>query len=92
MFANPRNAAAGTLKSQNSAVVAARGLDAYLYYLLGENLPADTHYENLQYARSWGFKVSDAVRKLHSVEGERVYQLLGHGAEESSRRYRWNGI
>ena len=73
MFANPRNAAAGTLKSQNSAVVAARGLDAYLYYLLGENLPADTHYENLQYARSWGFKVSDAVRKLHSVEEVKEY-------------------
>ena len=68
LFANPRNAAAGTLKSQNSAVVAARGLDAYLYYLLG-----DTHYENLQYARSWGFKVSDAVRKLHSVEEVKEY-------------------
>ena len=73
LFANPRNAAAGPLKSQNSAVVAARGLDAYLYYLLGENLPADTHYENLQYARSWGFKVSDAVRKLHSVEEVKEY-------------------
>lgn len=73
LFANPRNAAAGTLKSQNSAVVAARGLDAYLYYLLGENLLADTHYENLQYARSWGFKVSDAVRKLHSVEEVKEY-------------------
>lgn len=73
LFANPRNAAAGTLKSQNSAVVAVRGLDAYLYYLLGENLPADTHYENLQYARSWGFKVSDAVRKLHSVEEVKEY-------------------
>ena len=73
LFANPRNAAAGTLKSQNSVVVAARGLDAYLYYLLGENLPADTHYENLQYARSWGFKVSDAMRILHSVEEVRAY-------------------
>lgn len=73
LFANPRNAAAGTLKSQNSAVVASRGLDAYLYYLLGENLPADTHYENLQYARSWGFKVSDAMRVLHSVDEVRAY-------------------
>ena len=73
LFANPRNAAAGTLKSQNSAVVATRGLDAYLYYLLGENLPADTHYENLQYARSWGFKVSDAMRVLHSVDEVRAY-------------------
>ncbi len=68
LFANPRNAAAGTLKSQNSAVVATRGLDAYLYYLLGENLPADNHYENLEKARSWGFKISDATRRLHSVE------------------------
>ena len=73
LFANPRNAAAGTLKSQNSAVVAARGLDAYLYYLLGDNLPADTHYENLQYARSWGFKVSDAMRVLHSVDEVKSY-------------------
>lgn len=73
LFANPRNAAAGTLKSQNSAVVAARGLDAYLYYLLGENLPADTHYENLQHARSWGFKVSDAMRVLHSVDEVKEY-------------------
>ena len=73
LFANPRNAAAGTLKSQNSAVVATRVLDAYLYYLLGETLPADTHYENLQYARSWGFKVSDAMRVLHSVDEVRAY-------------------
>lgn len=73
LFANPRNAAAGTLKSQNSAVVAARGLDAYLYYLLGENLPADTHYENLQRARAWGFKISDAMRILHSVDEVREY-------------------
>lgn len=73
LFANPRNAAAGTLKSQNSAVVAARGLDAYLYYLLGDNLPADTHYENLQRARAWGFKVSDAMRILHSVDEMKEY-------------------
>ncbi len=73
LFANPRNAAAGTLKSQNSAVVAARGLDAYLYYLLGENLPADTHYDNLQQARKWGFKISDATRKLHTLEEVRDF-------------------
>lgn len=73
LFANPRNAAAGTLKSQNSAVVAARGLDAYLYYLLGDNLPADTHYENLQRARAWGFKISDAMRILHSVDEMKEY-------------------
>lgn len=68
LFANPRNAAAGTLKLQNSAEVARRGLDAYLYYLLGDNLPCDNHYDNMQAARSWGFKVSDAMTLLHSVE------------------------
>ena len=57
LFANPRNAASGTLKSKNSAVVAQRKLDAYLYYLLGEHIPFDGHYENLQAARSWGFKI-----------------------------------
>ena len=68
LFANPRNAAAGTLKLQNPSTVAARGLDAYLYYMLGENLPTDNHYDNLQKAREWGFKVSDTMRVLHSIE------------------------
>lgn len=68
LFANPRNAAAGTLKLQNSAEVARRGLSAYLYYLLGENLPYDNHYDNMMAARSWGFKVSDAMTRLHSIE------------------------
>lgn len=68
LFANPRNAASGTLKMQNSAEVARRRLDAYLYYLLGENLPAQTHYENLQKAASWGFKVSDAMKKCGSLQ------------------------
>lgn len=67
LFANPRNAAAGTLKLQNSAEVARRGLDAYLYYLLGEDLPYDNHYDNMMAARSWGFKVSDAMTRLHSI-------------------------
>ena len=67
LFANPRNAASGTLKSQNSAVVAARKLDAYLYYMLGENLPCDGHYENLQEASKWGFKVSNIMRKVHTL-------------------------
>ena len=67
LFANPRNAAAGTLKMQNSAVVASRGLDAYFYYLLGENLPYDTHYDNMMAARRWGFKVSDAMTLLHDI-------------------------
>ena len=68
LFANPRNAASGTLKSLDSRVVAQRGLDAYLYYLLGEELPADGHYENLETARSWGFKISEGMRKAHSVD------------------------
>lgn len=68
LFANPRNAASGTLKSQNSAVVASRKLDAYLYYLLGEELPSDGHFENLQEVRNWGFKVSDAMKKCRSLQ------------------------
>ncbi len=67
LFANPRNAAAGTLKLQNSAEVARRGLDAYLYYMLGEDLPCDNHYDNMLRAGSWGFKVSDAMTRLHSI-------------------------
>lgn len=68
LFANPRNAASGTLKLQNSAIVASRKLDAYLYYLLGEELPCDGHYENLQTAASWGFKISEHTKKTHSLE------------------------
>ena len=68
LFANPRNAASGTLKLQNSAIVASRKLDAYLYYLLGENLPCDGHYENLQIAAQWGFKISEHMKKVHSLE------------------------
>lgn len=67
LFANPRNAASGTLKLQNSSIVASRQLDAYLYYLLGENLPFDSHFKNLQAARSWGFKISDATNRLSSL-------------------------
>lgn len=73
LFANPRNAAAGTLKTQNPAEVARRGLDAYFYYLLGENLPCQTHYDNMLAARSWGFKVSDAMTRLHSIEEVDAY-------------------
>ena len=68
LFANPRNAASGTLKLQNSAIVASRKLDAYLYYLLGEELPCDGHYENLQAAAGWGFKTSEHMKKAHSLE------------------------
>ena len=68
LFANPRNAASGTLKLQNSSVVASRKLDAYLYYMLGEELPCDGHYENLQKAREWGFKISDVTRKVGTLQ------------------------
>ena len=68
LFANPRNAASGTLKLQNSTIVASRKLDAYLYYLLGEELPCDGHYENLQAAAGWGFKTSEHMKKAHSLE------------------------
>lgn len=68
LFANPRNAASGTLKLQNSAQVASRKLDAYLYYLLGDNLPCDGHYENLKEAEKWGFKISNITRKVHSLQ------------------------
>ncbi len=68
LFANPRNAASGTLKSLDSRVVASRQLDAYLYYLLGEDLPADGHYENLECARQWGFKISQGMRKAKTVD------------------------
>lgn len=68
LFANPRNAASGTLKQQNPSIVASRKLDAYFYYLLGDGLPAEGHYENLQAARSWGFKVPEVIRKCHSLQ------------------------
>ena len=68
LFANPRNAASGTLKQQNTAVVAARKLDAYFYYLLGEELPAETHFDNLEAARSWGFKIPNVIRVCNSLE------------------------
>lgn len=80
LFANPRNAASGTLKSKQTAVVAERRLDAYLYYLLGDVLPADGHYENLQTARRWGFKVSDAMRKVHTLE--EIYEYIDYWDKE----------
>ena len=67
LFANPRNAASGTLKSLSSKLVASRNLDSYLYYLLGDDVPCDGHYENMQKAAEWGFKISDAMRKVGSL-------------------------
>lgn len=74
LFANPRNAASGTLKLQNPAVVASRKLDAYLYYMLGETLPSDSHIENLHKAAEWGFKISPAMQKCSTLE--EVYAFL----------------
>ncbi len=68
LFANPRNAAAGTLKMLNSAEVSRRGLDAYFYYLISDELPTDNHYDNMLKAKEWGFKVSDSMTLLHSIE------------------------
>lgn len=76
LFANPRNAASGTLKSKNSAVVASRKLDAYLYYLLGDDIPGDGHYENLQKAREWGFKISEGMKKVSSLQG--IYDFIDY--------------
>ena len=73
LFANPRNAASGTLKLQDPKEVARRGLDAYLYYMLGEKLPGTTHYERLETAKQWGFHISDAIKVCHSVDEVMAY-------------------
>lgn len=73
LFANPRNAASGTLKLQDPREVARRGLDAYLYYMLGENLPGATHYERLDTARQWGFHISDAIKVCKNVDEVMAY-------------------
>lgn len=80
LLANPRNAASGTLKSQNSALVASRNLDAYLYYMLGDVLPDAGHYENLQEARRWGFKISDSMRKVKTLQ--EVYDYIDYWDNE----------
>ena len=76
LFANPRNAASGTLKQQNPAIVAARKLDAYFSYLLGEELPAETHFDNLEAARSWGFKIPNVIRVCNSLED--IYDYIAY--------------
>ena len=76
LLANPRNAASGTLKQQNPAIVAARKLDAYFYYLLGEELPAETHFDNLEAARSWGFKIPNVIRVCNSLED--IYDYIAY--------------
>jgi DNA ligase (NAD+) len=79
LFANPRNAASGTLKTLDSREVARRGLDAYFYYLLGPDLPCDNHFDNMMAARSWGFKVSDIMSVHKSLES--VDEFINHWAE-----------
>ena len=76
LFANPRNAASGTLKSQNSKLVASRQLDSYLYYLLGDTLPTDGHYENLQTAAQWGFKISQGMKKAKTLQ--EIYDYISY--------------
>lgn len=83
LFANPRNAASGTLKSQNSALVASRNLDAYLYYLLGDGLPGDGHYENLEKAREWGFKISEGMRKVKTLQ--EIYNFIDYWDTERKK-------
>lgn len=73
LFANPRNAASGTLKLQDPKEVARRGLEAYLYYMLGDHLPGTTHYERLTTAKQWGFHISDAIKVCHSVDEVMAY-------------------
>lgn len=83
LFANPRNAASGTLKSQNSALVASRNLDAYLYYLLGDELPGDGHYENLEKVREWGFKISEGMRKVKTLQ--EIYDFIDYWDTERKK-------
>lgn len=80
LFANPRNAASGTLKSKDSRVVAKRGLDAYLYYLLGDNIPGDGHYENMEAARRWGFQVSRHTTLTDSLQ--EIYDYIDYWDKE----------
>lgn len=76
LFANPRNATSGTLKQQDPKIVASRKLDSYLYFLLGETLPCKSHYENLQKAKEWGFKISEHTKKCETLE--QVFQFLDY--------------
>lgn len=78
-FANPRNAAAGTLKQQNSSVVAKRGLDSFMYALAGDNLPSDTHWDNLQKAKEWGFKMSDKTELCRNAGEIEAYIARADG-------------
>ena len=76
LFANPRKAASGTLKSLKSSLVAKRSLDAYLYYMLGEELPSATHYENLEKAKAWGFKIGEGIKKVKTLQ--EIYDFIAY--------------
>lgn len=90
-FANPRNAASGSLKTQNSSIVAERDLECFLYYLIGENLPNTKHYENLTEAKKWGLRISDNVKKVDDIEG--VFQYINHWNKNRSKlEYDIDGI
>lgn len=90
LFANPRNAAAGTIKLQSSTEVARRQLDCYLYYMVGEKLPHENHWDNLQAAREWGFKISDRMRKCRSWQEIEEY-IMQTDTERSSLPYDTDG-
>lgn len=75
LFANPRNAAAGSLKMQDPAEVAKRNLDSFLYYMMGDDLPADNHYQCLQKAKEWGLKISPYIAKCHSLK--EIFSFIG---------------
>ena len=76
LFANPRNAASGTLKSLKSSLVSKRSLDAYLYYMLGEELPSATHYGNLEKAKTWGFKIGESIKKVKTLQ--EIYDFIAY--------------
>ncbi|MDR3226317.1 MAG: NAD-dependent DNA ligase LigA [Prevotellaceae bacterium] len=83
LFANPRNATAGTIKLQNSSQVAKRALDCFVYYLLGENLPRTTHYDNLQEAVKWGFPISKNIKKCPSIN--EVFEYINYWDTERKK-------
>ncbi len=90
-FANPRNAASGTLKLKNSAEVAKRHLDAFIYYILGKNLPSDSHYENMQKLKTWGFKISEHIKTADSVD--EIFEYINYwDTERNNLAYDIDGV